>query len=113
MRKLLLVGLLSFGVASIASAHDLEIVNKSKTEIHHLYLSSVNDNDWGPDQLGDKSNDTVDPGESFTLTGIERGHFDVKVVAEDGTECVVENVTFNEGKEWVITEHMLDKCEAK
>ncbi|MEO8460322.1 MAG: hypothetical protein ABI451_07325 [Dokdonella sp.] len=115
MRRLLLGSalgcVLSLGLASVASAHELDIVNKSKTAIHHLYLSSVKSDDWGPDQLGDKDGDTVEPGSTFTLTNIERGHFDVKLEAEDGTECVVEDVTFNEGKEWVITERMLDKCE--
>ncbi len=113
MRILIAASLLSLALMSVASAHDLEVVNKSKTEIHHLYLSAANEKDWGPDQLGDKNNDTVDPGATFTLTGIERGHFDVKIVAEDGTECEVDDVSFNEGKEWVITERMLDKCSAE
>ena len=112
MRYAVVTALLMFAVAPVAQAHDLDIVNKSKTAIHHLYLSSTTDREWGPDQLGDGDNDVVNPGETFTLTDIERGHFDVKLVAEDDTECEVEDANFNEGKEWVITERMLDKCAA-
>ena len=110
MRRLVLAALSLFAVIPSAQAHDLDIVNKSKTTIHHLFLSSAKDSEWGPDQLGDKGSDVVSPGETFTLTGIERGRFDVKLVAEDATECVVENANFNEGKVWTISEAMLDEC---
>ena len=110
MRRLVIGIVLSFALLPSAQAHDLDVVNKSKTAIHHLFLSSAKDSEWGPDQLGDKGSDVVSPGETFTLTGIERGRFDVKLVAEDETECVIENANFNEGKVWTITEAMLDAC---
>ncbi|MGB4857738.1 MAG: hypothetical protein WBP11_00250 [Dokdonella sp.] len=110
MRYAVIAALATFAVVPVAHAYDLDVVNKSKTTIHHLYLSSSNDREWGPDQLGDSSDDVVEPGDTFTLTDIERGRFDVKIVAEDDTECEVENARFNEGKEWVITERMLDDC---
>lgn len=110
MRYAVIAALLTFAVSPTAHAYDLDVVNKSKTAIHHLYLSSTKEDDWGPDQLGDGSEDVVNPGDTFTLTDIERGRFDVKIVAEDDTECEVEDAKFNEGKEWVITERMLDAC---
>lgn len=113
MRRLVVGTLLSFAAMSAAQAHDLDVINKSKTAIHHLYLSPASDSDWGPDQLGDASKDIIKPGDTFGLTGISRGRFDVKIVAEDDTECVIENANFNEGKEWTITERMLDDCAAE
>ncbi|NCT67108.1 MAG: hypothetical protein GXC76_05610 [Rhodanobacteraceae bacterium] len=110
MRHLILAGVVLLASIGTARAHELDVVNKSRTSIHHLYLSPVKADEWGPDQFGDRRGDTVDPGETFTLTGIERGRYDVKLIAEDDTECVVESVSFNESKEWVITERMLDDC---
>lgn len=108
---LLSLGTLSLGLMSTACAHELDIVNRSKTTVHHLYLSDSKDAEWGPDQFGNGNKDVVEPGETFTLTDIEPGRYDVKVVAADGTECVIENVRIAESKEWVITESMLDDCE--
>jgi len=98
---------LSFGIATSASALQLQVINKSKTSIHHLYVSAANQKAWGPDQFGDAA---VEPGSQFNLHGIEAGTYDVKLVAEDGTECEVDGAEFDESKEWVITERMLDKC---
>jgi hypothetical protein len=105
-----IVGLLVLGVTSSAFALQLQVVNHSKTSIHHLYVSPASQKAWGPDQLGNGESDTVEPGHKFHLHGIEAGSYDVKVVAEDGTECEIDDAEFDESKEWVITEHMLDKC---
>ena len=96
--------------ASSASALELQVMNKSKSALHHLYLSPGSQKSWGPDQLGSGSSDVVEPGNGFRLHGIEAGTYDVKVVTEEGTECEVDDAEFDESKEWVITEHMLDKC---
>lgn len=101
---------LLLGVVSTAYAVQLKIVNKSKTSIHHLYVSPASQKAWGPDQLGSGNDDTVEPGHKFNLHGIEPGTYDIKLVAEDKTECEVDDVEFDESKEWVITEGILDKC---
>jgi len=101
---------LCFGFAVTAGAVQLQVVNKSKTVISHLYVSSAHQKAWGPDQLGDGNNDTIEPGHQFNLHHIDRGTYDVKLVAEDGTECEVDDVEFDESKQWVISERTLDKC---
>jgi hypothetical protein len=106
----LTAAVMSFGIASSAYALQLQVVNHSKTSIHHLYISPASQKSWGPDQLGNGESDTVEPGHKFNLHGIEAGSYDVKLVTEDGTECEVDGADFDESKEWVITEHMLDKC---
>lgn len=102
--------ILSFGIVSSASALELQVINKSKSSLHHLYLSAASQKSWGPDQLGSGENDVVAPGNGFRLHGIEAGTYDVKIATEDGTECEVDGADFDESKEWVITEHMLEKC---
>jgi hypothetical protein len=110
MKRIVICGLLSMGAMSSAYALELDVTNKSKTSIHHLYLSASSQKNWGPDQLGSGSDDVVGPGVKFTLHGIEPGSYDVKISTEDGTECEVDDVDFSESKEWLVTEHMLDKC---
>ena len=87
----------------------IKVVNQSKWEIHHLYLSSAADKKWGPDQLGD---DVLKTGASFTLTNIDCDDYDIKLVDEDGDECVVEEVNLcGDDTVWKITDKLLLKCE--
>ena len=75
-----------------------------------VLTSASSQKNWGPDQLGSGSDDVVGPGVKFTLHGIEPGSYDIKISTEDGTECEVDDADFSESKEWIVTEHMLDKC---
>jgi hypothetical protein len=88
----------------------VKIVNKSDWEIHHFYLSSTEDDEWGPDQLGE---DVVGTDDAFTLKSIPCNSYDVKLVDEDGDECVVEDVDICGGAEkWTITNKILLGCQA-
>jgi hypothetical protein len=91
-----------------ASANDLIINNKSKYDIHELYVSKSKSTEWGPDQL---RKDTVDAGKKFTLHNVKDGTYDLKVVDEDGTECTIDDAVFEESKEWTITSKMLERCD--
>ena len=87
----------------------IKVINQSKWEIHHLYLSSVNDNAWGADQLGE---DILKKGDSITLHDIDCDKYDIKVVDEDGDECVVENTSLcGDDSYWKITDSELLACE--
>ena len=87
----------------------VKIINQSKWEIHHIYLSSSDDQEWGPDQLEDE---TLAKGDSLTLTDIECDLYDIKVVDEDGDECVIEEVDLcNDHNYWKITDKVLLECE--
>lgn len=111
MKRTIVCVLLAMASVTAAQALTLKVVNKSKTAIHHLYLNDSSENDWGPDQLGDKTSDTIEPGDSFTLTNIDAGDYDVKLVTDDDTECEIDEVDFKSSKTWTITEHMLNKCD--
>jgi hypothetical protein len=93
-----------------ARAIELEVRNESKTKIVHLFMSEVDQKNWGEDQLGADDQDTIDPEDSYTLEDIEPGVYDLKLVAEDGTACVLSNVRFAQGKVWTITEDLLNAC---
>lgn len=109
-RTILLASIMTLGSASYSFALDFDVENNSKTTIHHLYLSATDETKWGDDQLGDDNDDTIEPGDSYTVEDIEPGRYDIKLVTADGTQCIVKNVRFGTDKVWTITEAMLDSC---
>jgi len=103
---LLAVTVPAFGARKKAT---VKIINQSKWEIHHIFLSSTDDDHWGPDQLGE---DVLAKGESLTLTNIECFTYDIKVVDEDGDECVIDEVELcGDESYWKITDKDLLECE--
>jgi hypothetical protein len=87
----------------------VKITNKSDWEIHHFFLSPSETDAWGPDQLGEE---VIGTGESFMLKTIPCDIYDVRLVDEDGDECVVEAVDICGSDEgWVITNQELLACE--
>lgn len=107
----LLVTIAAAGAAEAArrSDSDVELVNRSAWDIHELYLSSVDDDEWGPDQLGDE---VIESGGSFLLHSIPCDDYDVLLVDEDGDECVLEGVGLcGDSEAWVITSKDLLACQ--
>ena len=86
----------------------VKVINQSKFAIHELYLSPHEQDQWGPDQLQDE---VIEVGATFTLHSIPCGDYDIKVVDEDGDECVVEDVTLCDDHFWKITNKDLLNCE--
>jgi len=114
MRKFALLSLLLLAFAFPSNAArktaTIKVVNNSKWEIHHLYLSSTSNKHWGPDQLGD--NIIESGGGKYTLTDIDCDHYDIKIVDEDGDECVIEDVEMcGDHTIWKITDKNLLACE--
>jgi hypothetical protein len=92
-----------------AKKASVKVLNKSDWEIHQFFLSSTEDDEWGPDQLGD---DVIGTGDSFTLKNIPCDSYDVKLIDEEDDECVVEDVDICGGSEqWTITNKILLGCQ--
>jgi hypothetical protein len=93
-----------------AKGSDVILINKSQWAIHELYFSPTDEVEWGEDQLEEM---TIGTGEKFTLTGIPCDKWDVRVVDEDGDECVIENVGLcADTDKWVINDSDLLNCQA-
>lgn len=109
-----LVLLLTVAAAGAAQAErrsesDVELVNRSDWDIYELYLSPVDDEEWGADQLGEE---VIESGGSFLLYGIPCDDYDVLLVDEDGDECVLEAVDLcGDSEQWVITSKDLLACQ--
>ena len=87
----------------------IKIINKSRWDIHHMYLSPNDVEEWGPDQLGEA---VLESGGSFTLTDIDCDVWDIRVVDEDGDECEIRDVALcDESAIWKITDDELLACE--
>jgi hypothetical protein len=86
------------------------IVNRSDWDIHGLFLSPTHKDTWGPDQLGDEV--IKHGGGSYTIHSIPCGHYDIKVIDEDGDACVIEDVIMcKDHTHWDITNKELANCE--
>lgn len=104
---------LLFTVPAAAVDTDATVVisNKSSWQLHEIYLSSVDDESWGPDQLGEN---IIDTGESFTLRRIPCDAYDVRLVDEDQDVCVVRAIPLCVDKgDWVITDEALLDCQSE
>jgi hypothetical protein len=88
---------------------NVTVHNNSEFAIHNFFMSPSEQNHWGTDQLGD---DVIGKGAKFTLTDIPCNNYDVKLVDEDGDECVVSDVDICGGNgNWNITDDDLLDCE--
>jgi hypothetical protein len=110
MKKVLaLLVLCALSIPAFAEKAKVKIINQSKWEIHHLFMSSTEEESWGPDQLEDE---ILVKGDSITVTDIPCGEYDIKVVDEDGDECIIEAVDLcRDESYWKITDKDLLECE--
>jgi hypothetical protein len=100
---------LALAAPAFAEKATVKVINQSKWEIHHLFLSSSAEEEWGPDQLEDE---ILTKGDQITLTNIPCDEYDIKVVDEDGDECIIEAVDLcKDHSFWKITDKDLLECE--
>ena len=86
----------------------LKVTNSSRYDIYHMYVSSAENERWGPDQLAD---DVLTKGMSYTITDIVPGEYDIKFVDEDGDECTLSDIAIVKNTSWSLTTAWLTKCE--
>jgi hypothetical protein len=98
----------SQGMEARGRGYQMRITNNSSYSIHHLYLSSSQDDSWGSDQLGER---TIEPGETYTLRGIPPDEYDIRIVDEDQDACEVRQVTLTGNIPVTITDEVLERCQ--
>lgn len=110
--RLVILCIALFAVAVLSSARtattSVNIVNNSNKEIRNVYLSHVNDDDWGTNQLG---NSTIPAGQSFALNNVSCDQQQVKVIAEDADGCFSSTVVnCGASATWTITNDTARDC---
>jgi hypothetical protein len=112
LRVLVIFCVAIFSLAALSSARTLttsvNIVNNSNLEVRNVYLSHVNVDDWGGNQLGDA---TIPPGQSFNLNNVACDQQQVKVIGEDSEGCFVSTiVNCGSSATWTITNNTTRDC---
>ena len=100
-----------FALAALSSARSMttsvNIANNSNREIRNVYLSHVDADDWGANQLG---NTTIPAGQSMNLN-VACDQQQVKVIAEDSEGCFISTVlTCGSSTTWTITNNSARDC---
>jgi hypothetical protein len=91
-----------------AQAADIDVENQSSGEIHEIYFSPSDEESWGEDYLGE---DVLESGMPLSLTGVSPGEWDIRLGDEDADVCVLQGVTVNASKTWLIEDDDLVNCQ--
>lgn len=94
--------------AHSSAVSSITVTNNSSREIRYLYLSPVNQEDWGPDHLNGAS---LGNGQSVTLSDVSCAGAEVKVIAEDRDGCFLSGVVSCSGNaQWTMTNDTPADC---
>jgi hypothetical protein len=87
----------------------LTLRNNSSYMIYQMHLSPYDDPSWGPDLLG---GDPLLPGEGGRAPVFQCAKYDLKLVDDEGGECVVNDIDlcFND-EDWSIDDDDLAICQ--
>lgn len=95
------------GSTANAPALTINLVNNSGSEIRNLFLSPVDNDNWGADQL---KGQTIGPGSTRTLQ-VSWDQSTVKIVAEDQDGCFLNTTVEATGTQsWTITNNTPRDC---
>ena len=87
---------------------NITIVNNSNWTFHHLYLSPVEQNNWGPDQLNGA---IIGSRSSYTLSNAACDSSNIKVITEDQNGCFLyKTVSCSENTTWTVTNAATPDC---
>jgi hypothetical protein len=77
----------------------IKVKNTTNFDIDEIYLSPVEEEDWGDDILD--PDEVLEPGEVIEVE-IDCGKWDVKLVAEDNSACEIAAVNVCAAAQWNI-----------
>jgi|JI10StandDraft_1071094.scaffolds.fasta_scaffold398485_2 hypothetical protein len=91
------------------SASSITFRNRSRWDIHRINMSPVSQSTWGVDHLG---SGILRAGQDFSLHNIPCNSYDLRLIDEDGDQCVLNNVNVcAENSGVTITNENLLRCE--
>lgn len=110
LRLFILVAIFAMLAVAISAAQpstSVNIVNNSSGSIRHVYLSHVNADDWGSDQLSA----AIQSGQSATLSNLACDSQQIKVIGENQDGCFVTAVIdCGTNGTWTITNATAADC---
>jgi len=84
--------------------------NLSLNTMNSVLVSPAGKDQWGPEQIVNDKDGTVDPDERLKITGVADGTYDVKFKDVKGRTCVVRNVAIHADEIFTIDEKELKDC---
>ncbi|MBO0935458.1 hypothetical protein J2I47_02745 [Fibrella sp. HMF5335] len=96
-----LVGITGFTpeAAQRSDRKTIHIKNTTNFTVDQIFISPDDEDHWGDDILDD--DELPKPGETVDVE-VDCGKWDVKLVAEDASECKVEDITLCQASQWNI-----------
>lgn len=107
--KLMLLAIAVFAFSAIAAKAQsgenrvVRVINEASSPIYHLYVSNVDQENWGPDQLG--LFESIDSDHYMTFNMDDgSGHclFDIKAVLRDGRTAVTRRLNVCTMDTWTV-----------
>jgi len=93
--------------ARSATSTSINIVNNSSRQIRNVYLSRVDVDDWGANQLSS----AIAPGQSVTISNFSCDTQQIKVIGEDQDGCFLSAVVAcGTSSTWTITNDSAADC---
>ncbi len=77
----------------------INIKNTTKFNVDQIFISPDEEDHWGADILDD--DEILKPGDAVDVE-VDCGKWDVKLIADDKSECKIEDVTLCESDHWNI-----------
>jgi hypothetical protein len=115
VKRLALVSLLALGALGACSddGSDLDstltIENESSYAFAEINLSPEDSTNWGSDLLGA---DILEPGELLEVSGVACDVYDIRIVDDEGDECVLASVDLClDNAVWSIDDAELAACQ--
>ncbi|MCB0635113.1 MAG: hypothetical protein KDC54_00765, partial [Lewinella sp.] len=95
---------------SLSAQTTLTIENNSMWDIYYIYIHDESEcvGFYDGDMLG--PNDILESGESIQIDLRRSGSYDIKIVDEDGDECLLRNVLLERDITWTITDESHLDC---
>ena len=107
----LVLGLLVLGFTCSASlaqtGKSTRFWNLTANTVKEFYLSPAGKDEWGPNHCANDKDGEVDHRERLTITGVQAGRYDAKLVNTKKRNCIVRNIEVKEGAVFSIEEKQL------
>jgi hypothetical protein len=105
-----LAGLLSLSISAFAQYESIRFQNRSLWNIRNLYVSDIGSSSWGQDVLG---RGILSSGSDFLYYRMNPGHYDLKLVDQDGDVCILRNVAVFDDRVFTFNSRTLLDCEGR
>ncbi|MGH6969455.1 MAG: hypothetical protein ACREEN_10175 [Stellaceae bacterium] len=109
---MMLAGLAVAWVApAVAGTNHFAYNDTAVTSFSGVYFAPAGTTLWGPNQALNDDDKELDFGERLTLTGLDSGPYDVKLIDKKGRTCIMHKVDLTKAASFDIRDADLTRCQ--